>query len=134
LNDAQLTFAGNLADAPELRFTPNGKATARMRVAVNERRRDNTGEWVDGQTSWHTVIAWGKLAENAAATLTKGTRVLVHGRLSARDWATEAGEKRTSWEITADEIGASLRHGTSEHGGTSATWETAQPEPAHAGV
>ncbi|MGQ0844341.1 MAG: single-stranded DNA-binding protein [Sporichthyaceae bacterium] len=92
-------------------FTPNGKATARMRVAVTDRRRTPTGEWVDGDTSWHTVIAWGKLAEHAAETLTKGQRVIVHGRLAQREWATEDGEKRTAWEITADEIGTSLRHG-----------------------
>ena len=112
MNTIQITIAGHTADAPEIRFTPNGKANGRMRVAVNSRYQDQTGAWVDGATSWYTVLAWGQLAENVAESISKGDRVLVHGRLEQRDYETEAGEKRSVWELTADEIGISLRHAT----------------------
>lgn len=111
-----------------------------MRVAVTDRRQNDTGECIDGKISWHTVIAWGRLAEHAAEPLAKGMRVLVHGRLAQREWATETGEKRNAWEITAEEIGPSLRHGTLPmQGGASATWteedlqtvEVAEPRRTH---
>ena len=114
MNAIQITIAGHTSDAPELRFLPSGKASARMRVAVNSRYQDTTGTWVDGPTSWYTVLAWGQLAENVASSVTKGDRVLVHGRFEQRDYETEAGEKRSVWELTADEIGISLRHATAQ--------------------
>lgn len=126
MNNIVITIAGHTADAPEVRFTPTGKANARMRVAVNERYQDHAGEWVEAGTSWHTVIAWGPLAENAASSIAKGDRVIVHGRLAQRDYETDAGEKRTVWELTADEIGISLRHATAE--------ATKNPRTASAGV
>lgn len=110
MNSTPITVAGNLADEPELRFTPGGKASTRMRIAVNARYQDTAGTWVDGATSWHTVISWGPLAENLATSVRRGDRVLVHGRLDQREYATEAGERRSIWEITADEVGLSLRH------------------------
>jgi single-stranded DNA-binding protein len=59
MNATVVTFAGHLADAPELRFTPNGRAVAKVRVAVNERYQNSTGDWVDGNTSWYTVQVTG---------------------------------------------------------------------------
>jgi single-strand DNA-binding protein len=114
MNSTTVTFAGHLADSPELRFTPQGRAVARVRVAVNSRFQNAEGAWVDGATSWHTVQAWGALAEHLAESVTKGDRVLVHGRLEQREYTTEAGEKRTAWEVTAEEIGLSLRHTAAE--------------------
>lgn len=110
MNSTPITIAGNLTGEPELRFTPGGKASVRMRMAVNSRYQDITGAWVEGATSWHSVVAWGPFAEYIANSLTKGERVVVHGRLEQREYATEAGERRTAWEITADEVGLSLRH------------------------
>ena len=110
MNSTPITIAGNLADEPELRLTPGGRACVRLRMAVNARHQDSTGAWIEGATSWHTVIAWGALAEHAASSLTRGERVVVHGRLEQRDYATEAGERRSVWEVTADEVGLSLRH------------------------
>jgi single-strand DNA-binding protein len=112
MSSTRVTISGNCADVPELRFTPDGKATARVRVAVPERYQNTTGAWVDGSTSWHTVIAWGALAEHLVETVGKGDRVLVHGRLAQREYSTETGERRSVWELTADDIGASLRHAT----------------------
>ena len=114
MNATLVTFAGHLADTPELRFTPNGKAIARVRVAVNSRYQNQAGEWVDGTTSWHTVQAWGPLAEHLADSVGKGDRVLVHGRLEQREYQTDTGENRTTWEVTAEEIGLSLRHTAAE--------------------
>jgi single-strand DNA-binding protein len=114
MNATIVTFAGHVADSPELRFTPNGRAVAKARVAVNERYQNGAGDWVDGATSWYTVIAWGQLGEHLAESVAKGDRVLVHGRLAQRPYETEAGEKRTAWDVTADEIGLSLRHTAAE--------------------
>jgi single-strand DNA-binding protein len=114
MNSTTVTFAGHLADSPELRFTPSGRAVAKIRVAVNTRYQNSDGAWVDGTTSWHTVQAWGALAEHLADSVGKGDRVLVHGRLEQRQYLAEIGETRTSWEVTAEEIGLSLRHTSAE--------------------
>jgi single-strand DNA-binding protein len=112
MNDVRITISGNCADAPEVRFMPDGKPTARVRVAVADRFQNKSGEWVDGPVSWYTVLAWGPLAEHLVETFRKGDRVLVHGRQAQREYATEAGEKRTIWELTAEDIGPSLRYAT----------------------
>ena len=111
-SDNQVVIVGNLTDDPELRYTPNGAAVAKFRVAVNRRYKDETGNWKDSDTSFFTVNAWRSLAENVAESLTRGTRVLVAGRLLMRSWETQEGEKRTVVEIEADEIGPSLRWAT----------------------
>ena len=110
----QVTIVGNLTDDPELRYTPNGAAVAKFRVAVNRRYKDQSGEWKDGDTSYFTVNAWRTLAENVAETLTRGANVIVVGRLQQRSWETQEGEKRTVIEIEADEIGPSLRWATAK--------------------
>ncbi|MGQ0842802.1 MAG: single-stranded DNA-binding protein [Sporichthyaceae bacterium] len=112
MNSTHITIAGNCGDEPQLRFTTDGKATTRLRVAVTERFQNATGSWLDGPTSWHTVLAWGPLAEQVAETVCKGDRVLVCGRLAQREWTAEGGERRSAWEITAEDIGPSLRHAT----------------------
>ena len=114
MNATLVTFAGHLADSPDLRFTPAGRPVAKVRVAVNSRYQNDDGAWVDGTTSWHTVQAWGALAEHLAESGAKGDRILVHGRLEQRQYLAETGETRTSWEVTAEEIGLSLRHTAAE--------------------
>ena len=111
-SDNQIIIVGNLTDDPELRYTPNGAAVAKFRVAVNRRYKDEAGNWKDGDTSYFTVNAWRTLAENIAESLTRGTRVVVAGRLQMRSWETQEGDKRTVVEIEADEIGPSLRWAT----------------------
>jgi len=113
-SDNQVTIVGNLTDDPELRYTPNGAAVCKFRVAVNRRFRDESGQWKDGETSYFTVNAWRTLAENAAESLTRGTRVVVAGRLLWRSWENQEGEKRTTVEIEADEVGPSLRWATAK--------------------
>jgi len=109
-----ITITGNITREPELRYTPSGVSKVSFGVAVNRSwRNQQTQEWEEA-TSFFNVVAWRQLADNASATLTKGSRVVVTGRLEQRSWETEAGEKRSIVEITADDIAASLRFATAE--------------------
>lgn len=105
--DSTVTIVGNLTREPELRFTAGGKGIASFGVAVNRRWQQN-GEWQE-KVSFFNVTAWDSLGENVAASLNKGARVIVTGRLEQREYETKDGEKRNVVEIVADEIGPSLR-------------------------
>jgi single-strand DNA-binding protein len=109
-NETTITITGNLVDDPELRFTPAGQPVARFRIASTPRYRDTaTGEWMDGDALFLTCNVWRQQAENVAESLAKGTRAIVTGRLRQRSYVTTDGEKRTVYELQADEVGASLR-------------------------
>ncbi len=110
--DSTVTIVGNLTRDPELRFTAGGKGVASFGVAVGRRYQVN-GEWQE-KTSFFNVTAWDTLGENAAASLTKGSRVIVSGRLEQREYETKEGEKRNVVEIVADELGPSLRWARAE--------------------
>ena len=110
--DSNVTIVGNLTRDPELRFTAGGKGVASFGVAVNRRYQVN-GEWQE-KVSFFNVTAWDSLGENAAASLTKGTRIMVTGRLEQREYETKEGEKRNVVEIVADELGPSLRWARAE--------------------
>ena len=110
--DSTVTVVGNLTRDPELRFTSGGRGQASFGLAVSRRYQVNN-EWQE-QTSFFNVVAWGSLGENAAASLTKGTRIIVTGRLEQRSYETKEGEKRSVVEIIADEIGPSLRWARAE--------------------
>ena len=104
-----ITIVGNVTRDPELRFTASGQATATFGIAVNRRWQNRqTSEWEEA-VSFFNVVTWRELAENAAESLHKGTRVLVSGRLEQRSWETPDGEKKTVVDIVADEVGPSLR-------------------------
>jgi single-strand DNA-binding protein len=107
--DNNITIVGNVTRDPELRFTASGQATATFGIAVNRRWQNrSTSEWEES-VSFFNVVLWRELAENAAESLHKGTRVIVTGRLEQRSWETPDGEKKTVVDIVADEIGPSLR-------------------------
>jgi single-strand DNA-binding protein len=109
-----ITISGNITREPEMRYTPSGVSKVSFGVAVNRSwRNQQTQEWEE-QTSFFNVVAWRQLAENVSASLTKGSRVIVSGRLEQRSWETEQGEKRSIVEIVADDIAASLRFATAE--------------------
>lgn len=108
--DNSITLVGNLPRDPEIRFTATGRAVASFSMGVGRRYQVN-GEWQE-QTSWFNVTAWGQLGENAAATLVKGSRVVVTGRLEQREYTSREGEKRTAIDVVADDIGPSLRWAT----------------------
>ncbi len=112
--DNTITVVGNITRDPELKFLNSGQAAVRLSVAVNRRWQNRqTQEWEE-RTSYFEVAGYGQLAENAAHSLTKGTRVIVTGRLEQRSWETENGEKRSIVEINADEIAPSLRYATAQ--------------------
>jgi len=110
--DNTVHIVGNLTREPELRFTPNGQATATFGIAVNRTWVDRQSQERRESTSFFDVVCWGSLAENAVASLTRGTRVVVIGRLDQRTWETQEGERRSKVEITAEEIAPSLRWAT----------------------
>ena len=106
-SENSVTLVGNLTRDPELRYTTTGRGVASFGLAVNRRYQQN-GEWQE-QVSFFNVVAWGDLGENAAASLNKGNRVMVTGRLEQRQYETREGEKRNVVEVIADELGPSLR-------------------------
>lgn len=115
MSENSVTLVGNLTDDPELRFTAQGAAVANFRIAVSKRVRDpQTNEWKDGDTSFFRINVWRQLAENAAESLTRGTRVIVTGTLKMRQWETQEGEKRSVVEIEATEVGPSLKFATAK--------------------
>jgi single-strand DNA-binding protein len=109
--DSTITLSGNLAADPELRFTNSGAAVVKFRIGVSRRYQKN-GEWVS-KTSWWNIEAWNQLAENIAASFSKGMRVIVVGEVDADEYTTETGEKRTSTYVRATSAGADLRWATS---------------------
>ena len=110
-----ITLVGNLVDDPELRFTPSGAAVANFRLASTPRVYDRqSGEWKDGDSLFLTCSVWRQAAENVAESLQKGMRVIVSGRLKQRSYETREGEKRTVFEVDADEVGPSLRSATAK--------------------
>ena len=139
--DSTVTLVGNLTKDPEIRFTTGGRGNCSFGLAVNRRWQQN-GEWQE-QTSFFNIVAWGTLAENCAATLSKGMRVVVTGRLEQRTWETPQGEKRSIVEVNADEIGPSLRWaraevervtregGQSNTGGMSSPGANRAPDPVY---
>lgn len=112
MNGAEVSFTGTLGRDVELRFTPGGRAVGNTSIAVS-RRYQKDGEWQE-ETAWFNLTIWAEMAENAAQSLVKGTRVLVSGRLQQRKWEDDEGNARTSMDLVVDEIGPSLRWATCE--------------------
>jgi single-strand DNA-binding protein len=104
MTEAAVSFAGNLTDDPEVRYTEAGIARAMFRVAVSGRREQ--------EPSFFTVVVWRDQAEHASESLSKGSRVVVVGRLQQRSWTAEDGSARSAVEVIADELGPSLRWAT----------------------
>jgi single-strand DNA-binding protein len=107
----QVALAGNITQDIELRYTQSGKAVAKFNLAVNERYKKND-EWVDGDPMFMAVSVWGDQAENVAESLTKGSRVVVIGKLKTSSWENADGEKRSRTEMEAVEVGAALKWAT----------------------
>jgi len=111
--ETTLTIVGNLTADPELRFTPTGHAVADFTVASTPRNYDRqAGQWRDGEPLFLRCTAWRQLAEHAAESLTRGTRVIVTGRLRQRSFELTEGGTRTVTELDVDELGPSLRYST----------------------
>ncbi len=143
-NEPVTTITGNLTADPELRVTQNGRPVASFTIANTPRFPDrDTGQWTDGETWFVRCSAWGDLGENIAESLTKGAAVVATGRLRARSWDADDGTKRTTVEMTVDDLGPSLRRATAkvvkttrEHANPNGTppandaWATNTPTPA----
>ena len=109
----EVVLVGNLTDDPELRYTPSGAPVASFTIAVNRRTYDSaTKQWKDGETSFIRCNVWRNQAENAAESLTKGTRAIVVGRLRQRSWETQEGQKRSVTEVEVENVGPSLEWAT----------------------
>jgi single-strand DNA-binding protein len=112
--EAIVRVTGNAGGDAELRFTPSGKAVASFSLA-NTPRVKNGDQWEDGDTLWLRVTAWGNMAEAVAENITKGTKVLVVGRLTQQTYTVkDTNEQRTSLQLTADEIGVVPRWQTTQ--------------------
>lgn len=115
LNEAQVCLTGYVATQPVTRTVKSGASNVSMRVAWTPRRQDRvTGEWVDGNTSYITVICWRKLGTNAAVCVRKGDPVIVKGRLSIRPYEDKQGAQRLSVEVEASAVGHDLSRGVAQ--------------------
>jgi single-strand DNA-binding protein len=110
--DSSTTLVGNVTRDPDLRYTPSGRGVVSFGLAVNRRYQVN-GEWQE-QVSFFNVTAWAELGENIAASITKGNRVIVTGRLEQRSYDDREGNKRSTVELVADACGPDLRWATAE--------------------
>ena len=99
----RVVLVGNLTKDPELRHTPSGTAVCNLRLAVNTRRKDETGQWVD-KPNYFSVSVFGNQAESCSQYLSKGRPVAIDGRLDWREWQTQDGSKREAVEIVAESV------------------------------
>ena len=100
----KVMIIGNLGRDPEMRYTPTGKPVTQFSVAVNQSTKNQqTGEWIE-ETDWFRVSVFGDRAERAAEQLRKGNRVFVEGRFRTREFEGQDGQKRTSLDVTADNV------------------------------
>ncbi|WP_297723769.1 single-stranded DNA-binding protein [uncultured Mobiluncus sp.] len=146
--DTIITVIGNLTADPELRWGQSGTALASFTIASTPRSFDRaSNSWKDGEALFLRCTAWRELAENVAESLHKGSRVIAQGRLQQRSWEAQDGSRRTSVEMTVDEIGPSLRFATASvnrtqrgeggfganasGGGYNSVPGTAQPQPTY---
>jgi len=110
-----ITGTGRLIDDPELRFTPNGKAVAKLRIAFSDRKKnETTGQWEDGDKAFLDASVWNEEAEHIAESLTRGMEVLVSGKLRQREYTTRDGEKRTAYELTFATVAPTLKYATAK--------------------
>lgn len=132
---------GNLGRDPEMRYTPSGQAVTQFTVATNRNYRDPQGEW-QKETEWFRVVVWGQQAERAAENLRKGHRVYVEGRIQTRQWEDQAGQKRYTTELVANQVTSLERRDRDEEaplpdeqsaGITSSSQARERPAPANQG-
>lgn len=104
-----ITLEGRLAKTSDLAFTPSGQARLRLTVATSKRQRQDDGTWADGPTTWWTVTAWGKTAENfAASSVPNGTPLILVGEAAERTWTAQDGSERRTIEVNARTVAVTL--------------------------
>ena len=102
-NINSVVLVGNLTKDPELRHTPSGTAVCSLRLAVNTRRKDESGQWTD-KPNYFDITVWGQQGENCAQYLAKGRPVAIDGRLEWREWEAQDGAKRQAVEVVAESV------------------------------
>ena len=103
-----ITVIGNLVKDPEKKDLGSGKVLTKLRLASTERFQDADGSWKDGETAFYDVVCWRALAENVSSSLSKGNKVIVHGKLKYREFDRKDGTRGNAFEIDATEVGQSL--------------------------
>ena len=116
-NINRVVLVGNLTRDPELRHTPSGMAVCSLRLAVNSRRKDESGNWGD-KPNYFDITVWGQQGENCAQYLAKGRPVAIDGRLEWREWDAQDGTKRQAVEVVADNVQFLGSRGDSEGAGS----------------
>lgn len=110
-----ITGTARLVDDPDLRFTANGKAVAKVRLAFSDRKKnEQTGQWEDGDKIFLEASVWNDEAEHIAESLQRGHEVLVSGKLRQREYQTREGEKRTAFELVFPTIAPTLKWATAK--------------------
>lgn len=104
MNLNKVILVGNLTAAPELRNTPSGQQVCSLRMATNRIWNDKVKGGQQKDTEFHSVVAWGKLAEIASRFLTKGSLAMIEGRLKTRSWQDQSGAKHFRTEIIAERL------------------------------
>ncbi|WNM29532.1 single-stranded DNA-binding protein [Streptomyces sp. Li-HN-5-11] len=128
--ETPITIIGNLTADPEVKVTESGQALARFSVASTPRTFDReSNQWKDGTSTFFRCAAWRALAEHVADSLTKGSRVVLSGRIRQHDWKTPEGENRSMLAVEVDEIGASLRFTTVTINGKRSNGGAASDDP-----
>lgn len=115
MNEPIVTVVGNLVADPELKMSQAGKPWVSFRVASTPRVKDRqSDQWVDGEPLWLGCRAFGEFAENIEGSLTKGTRVIMQGRLSANTFTDKNGQERSGLNFEVEAIGPELRFATAQ--------------------
>ncbi|RLC34898.1 MAG: single-stranded DNA-binding protein [Candidatus Nealsonbacteria bacterium] len=104
MNLNKVILIGNLTADPELRSTPSGQSVCNFRMATNRVWTDRKNSRQQKETEFHTVVAWGKLAEIASQFLKKGSLAMIEGRIRTRSWQDQSGQKRFRTEIVAQNL------------------------------
>lgn len=132
--DTQITLIGNVVNDVELRFTPSGAPVANFRVANTPRKFNRqTNEFEDGDPLFLGVAVWRDQAQNVADTIRKGMRVIVVGRLTQRQFEDSNGNRRSSYDIQADEVAPSLLRATASVQKTTGNGQQRQQQPQQGG-
>jgi single-strand DNA-binding protein len=119
----RVILVGNLTRDPELRYLASGTAVTDIGLAVNDRRKNSNGEWID-ETTFVDVTLWGRTAEVVSEYLTKGSPVLIEGRLKLDSWETQDGQKRSKLKVIGERM--QMLSGRGQGGGA----EGGPPRPA----
>lgn len=132
--EINITVVGNAVEDPELRFTPGGAAVAKFRIASTPRTYDKQqSKWVDGESTFLSCSVWRQAAEHVAESVTRGTRLVVTGRLKQRSYEGREGQQRTVYELDCDEVAVSLTFATAKvnkMGRTNGNGQQASPQAA----